>query len=232
MVILAPISAKKDKGKSFLSKIIGENKLTSGRKAVRNKATKAQRLAGGAIALGIATAVVAPTAALGAVRAAAVAAAKKPIQSIAIAGVVASGAAPTIAKTIFKGSKTAGEVITGEKTLNAETISDVAKTAGIVLGVGALGTAAGYAGKKLLSRDKNEPEVIYQQMQQPMYAQAVPMNATSPITAETQELTAGEPEKPKRKRSQTRRQTINQSVRVNVVTGNKTNKFIRNAIYA
>lgn len=154
----------------------------------------------------------------------------------ALGGIISAGALPLILKTTYKTGKTAGQVITGEKELSAETIKDVGKGVGIALGLGAVGTAVGYVGKKVLEGKEQLPQEAGGL--EPIGAAPLKqggLSAMSPITPETQEIIEGKPKQRRKTRYKARREEINQ--RVNVIVSQKQsahriNKFIKSAAYA
>lgn len=148
--------------------------------------------------------------------------ARKPALAIVGAGVVVSGAAPTVVKGLFKAGKVTGEVITGEKELTAETIADVAKGAGIALGLGAAGLAVGAVAKKLMEKKDGVISAI------PPEIEGLVITPTPPITPETVSL---EEITPLKKPSEAPRQQITQKVNVEVgikQTGHRTTQTYLN----
>lgn len=105
------------------------------------------------------------------------------------AGVVASGAAPTIIKNLYKTGETAGQVIIGEKGLTADTVGDIVKTAGVVAGLGVIGTAAGYVASKVMDNSKEVqnqiPAALAAETIPAAPAAGVPITPTNPTTPET-----------------------------------------------
>lgn len=156
---------------------------------------------------------------------------KKPALAIVGTGVIVSGAAPTIVKTLFKAGKVGGEVITGEKALTSETIMDVAKGAGVVAGLGGLGLAVGVVGKKILEKKEAIPtlpkEIGGLVAQQPVVTDR-PISPTPPITPETVSLKEPSIKKP----SEPRRQQITQRVKVEVGVRQSAHRITQNYINA
>jgi len=69
-------------------------------------------------------------------------------------GIIASGAGTEIITSTYKAGKTTGEVLTGEIPLTSDTVKDVGKVVGVTLGLGAVGTAAGYVASEVLDKDE------------------------------------------------------------------------------
>lgn len=139
--------------------------------------------------------------------------AKRPVLAVVGAGVVASGAAPTIIKTLFKAGKVTGEVITGEKALTAETIAEVGKGIGVLAGVGAVGAAVGIIGKKVL--EKKAEVVVVPEGIPLIQEKAIGIPGETPITPETAPIT-------KKKRAYKPRRAIKtpsvrQTVKINIL---------------
>lgn len=138
------------------------------------------------------------------------------------AGIIASGAGTKIVSTTYKGSKTAGEVITGEKSLGGDTIKDVTKTAGIVLGVGAVGAAAGLVAEKVLTGNDNVESLIpttpASVTSQVAASEIAPTGVTEmPATPQTVSTTT----RKKYKKKKIESQRISQIVKINVSAGNR-----------
>lgn len=195
-------------------------RLLTGKAAEEEVKEQAKKFATGlaitapAIALGAipGAGVVAGRVAVAAAKPIGTAIARKPVTAIVGAGVLVSGAAPTIVKTLFKTGKVTGEVITGEKPLTAETIAEVGKGVGAILGVAAVGTAAGLVGKKILEKKVSAvPGGVPILTEKPVgVAGEVPLTPkTAPITKE---------KKPYKPRRAIKTPSVKQSVKINIIS--------------
>lgn len=141
--------------------------------------------------------------------------ARKPVLAIVGAGVLVSGAGPTIVKTLFKAGKVTGEVITGEKALTTETIAEVGKGLGVLAGVGAVGAVAGVIGKKVLEK-RAEVSAVPEGVVGPVAEKALGIPGETPITPETAPIT------PKKRAYKPRRAiktpSVRQSVKINIIS--------------
>ena len=151
------------------------------------------------------------------------AAAKKPALAIVGAGVLVSGAAPTIVKTLFKAGKVSGEVITGERALTSETVADVAKGLGVAVGLGAAGVAVGAVAKKIMTKKEEAALVGAPTMgleaaapQQLITEKPIGVKGEAPITPLTTDIT--KEKRPYRARRATKAPSVKQSVKINIIS--------------
>src|SRR4030042_1166163 len=135
---------------------------------------------------------------------------KHPVTTLLGTAVVAGGGLKLVGPaftTTKKATEVAVPIITGEKKITDKDFSDVAKTVGIIAGVGALGTAVGIIGSKVLGKeDKVET------MKEAIVGSSV---GFQPIIPDTQTITTGR--KAYKRRTTTKTPSLRQSVRVNII---------------
>jgi len=198
----------------FLKKLITGKTTAAERKAEAKKFATGLAITAPAIAIGAipGAGIIAGRAIIAAAKPIGTAIVRKPVVAIVGAGVLVSGAAPTIIKTLFKAGKTTGEVITGEKALTGETIAEVGKGVGALLGVAAVGTAVGIVAKKFIDKKKEDLEEIPTLITE----KPVGIEGETPITPETTSITKEKrPYKPRRAKITP---SVRQYVKINIIS--------------
>jgi len=210
--------------------------ITIGEGSIEEVKSEAKKFGKGlVISAGIATAVLAPTTAVGRVALGAVAkkAIAKPVQTLATAGFVAGGGLQLVKpfiKTTKKATETALPVLKGEKELTTESVKDIAKVVGVGLGVGALGAGVGVVAKKIMEGKEEIPQIPEKILEKAQTLEGKPsevgdvITPTPPITPETVSLEEPVKVTPEKTPSERRGSKITQRVDIRLNSRSSANR--------